>query len=319
MAFMFDDDQLALQSTVRRYLTDKFPVDQVGKLADSDAGWDPQTWNDLADLGWIGVAVPEEHGGVGLGFLELAIVLEETGRALYPGPYFSTTVLAMPALGPLELVEACEGRVRWSAEIDGLVTDLGLVDRVVTTRGAVPAVGEVLATTDGTRRLGRLTPGGQSLPCGALDYVRILAGAAVEAVGVASRALELAVAYAGDRQQFGRRIGEFQGIAHSLADAYTDLELARSLAYWAAWCIDNDPDQAATAATAAKSHVTDMAVDVCERAIQVLGGIAFTWEHPLHRYYKRALALQCFAGHPSMHRSRLAAMLLDQATAVKPL
>ena len=98
MHFAFTPDQEALRSEARRYLEERFPPERVAGLADSDAGWDPASWRELAALGWLGVCVSEDEGGAGLGFVEEAVLLEELGRALYPGPYFSTVVLALPAL-----------------------------------------------------------------------------------------------------------------------------------------------------------------------------------------------------------------------------
>ena len=86
---------------------------------------------------------------------------------------------------------------------------------------------------------------------------------------------------------------------------------ARSIAYWAAWCVAEDDEQAPIAAAAAKSYAGDVAVAACERAIQVLGGIGFTWEHILHRYYKRALWIQAHGGYPRELRAKVAAWLLD--------
>ena len=137
------------------------------------------------------------------------------------------------------------------------------------------------------------------------------AALALEAAGIAQRALELAVEHARTREQFGRPIGAYQAVSHPLADTYVESELARSLAYWAAWCLAEGDDETPVAAAAAKSFAGDAAVAACERAIQVLGGIGFTWEHPLHAYYERALAIQAYGGYPRELRARIAARLLD--------
>jgi len=138
-----------------------------------------------------------------------------------------------------------------------------------------------------------------------------LAALSLEAVGIASKALELAVDYAKTRQQFGKPIGSFQAVSHRLADTYVETELARSLAYWAAWCVAEGDEQVEVACAAAKVYCGDTAVAACERSIQIHGGIGFTWEHVLHEYYKRALWIQAFDGYPSKHRARIAAHLLD--------
>jgi alkylation response protein AidB-like acyl-CoA dehydrogenase len=138
-----------------------------------------------------------------------------------------------------------------------------------------------------------------------------LTALALEASGIAQRALETGVEHAKTREQFGRPIGVYQAIAHPLADTYVESELARSLAYWAAWCVAEEDEQAPVAAASAKSYAGDTAVAACERVIQVLGGIGFTWEHPLHTFYKRALSIQAYDGYPRELRARVAAWLLD--------
>jgi alkylation response protein AidB-like acyl-CoA dehydrogenase len=314
MQFAFTDEQESLRREARAFLAEHFPAERVAELADSEPGWDPGSWRRLAELGWLGVSVPEEHGGAGLGFVEEAVLLEELGRALYPGPYFSTVALALPALTPELQAEVAAGEARWSAEVDGLVPDLGSVDWVVAEDAAVRAEGEVLETMDATRRLGRLAPDAERRPLdGAIDRPRALAALAVEAVGVAQRALELGIEHARSRTQFGRPIGVYQAVSHTLADTYAETELARSLAYWAAWCVEEDDPEAPVAAAAAKAFAADSAVAACERAIQVHGGIGFTWEHILHRYYKRAQWIEAFGGFGSVLRAEVAGELLEGA------
>ncbi len=138
-----------------------------------------------------------------------------------------------------------------------------------------------------------------------------LAALSLEAAGIASKALELGIDHAKTREQFGRPIGVYQAVAHPLADTYIETEMARSLAYWAAWCIAEEDEQTPIAAAAAKSFCGDTAVVACERSIQVHGGIGFTWEHVLHRYYKRARWIQAFGGYSRHQRARIAAWLLD--------
>jgi alkylation response protein AidB-like acyl-CoA dehydrogenase len=178
---------------------------------------------------------------------------------------------------------------------------------------ACPAEGETLPTVDETRALGRLRATDRDKVDGDFEPVRLrlLAGLAAEAVGVAEKALELAVEYVREREQFGKKIGVYQAVSHPLADTYVETELARSLAYWAAWCVDVEDEQAPVAAAAAKSFCAETAVAACERSIQVHGGIGFTWEHVLHRYYKRAQWIDAFGGNASRQREVVAAALLD--------
>jgi alkylation response protein AidB-like acyl-CoA dehydrogenase len=260
----------------------------------------------LRELGWLGVSVPEERGGGGLSFVDEAILFEEAGRVLYPGP-FLTTAVVLPALPAVD-------EQAWSVELDGLVPHLDTVDRVLTEDGtAVEATGKTLPTVDETRPLGRLVSDRHKLDLeGEFEPVRLrlLAGLAAEAVGVAQKALELGVEYVSQREQFGKKIGTYQAVSHPLADTYVETELARSLAYWAAWCVAEEDEQAPTAVAAAKSMSAETAVAACERSIQVHGGIGFTWEHVLHRYYKRAQWIDAFGGHAARQREVVAAALI---------
>jgi acyl-CoA dehydrogenase-like protein len=142
------------------------------------------------------------------------------------------------------------------------------------------------------------------------DRQRQLAAHALEAVGIGSRAVEMAVAYIGEREQFGKKIGTYQAVSHPVVDAYVAVELARSLAYWAALCVATGDPQAGVACAAANAQGTEAAVRACETSIQVHGGIGFTFEHPLHRYYKRALELESALGYGRQLRAEIAASLL---------
>jgi alkylation response protein AidB-like acyl-CoA dehydrogenase len=367
MDFSFSAEQDQLRTQARSFLEKRFPAVRIAELATSEAGWDRASWPELARLGWTGASIPEAQGGAGLSFLEEAIVFEELGRALYPGPYFSTVALALPALacapdllarvasGDLTATLASHEPGRPSAGADAsrvatearpvggrwllrgekdLVPDAGCVGAfVVQARGpdgvalylaerrdARPRV-SVLDTVDATRRLGRVTLDDDearllAAPPAAAEIIartrrRALAALALEAVGLASQALALAVAHAKTREQFGRPIGAYQAVSHKLADTYVEVELARSLAYWAAWCIAEGDGQAEVAASAAKAHAAEAAVAACERAIQVHGGMGFTWDHPLHRYYKRALWIESFDRSSADHRAEIARALLD--------
>jgi alkylation response protein AidB-like acyl-CoA dehydrogenase len=296
MDFAFNDEQRQLQREVRGFLAANYPLDR---------DWENQDdrWQELAELGWL--------GGADLSFVEEAILFEESGYALYPGPFLVTVAFALPWLGPEDREAAAAGTTKWSAEDRGLVPWLGSVDMVVDSDGnAQPARGEELPTVDPTRPLGRLErTNGTPLP-GARDVPRARTAMAAEAVGVAQRALELGVEYAKTREQFGKKIGVYQAVSHQLADTYADVELARSLAYWAAWCVAEEDEQAPLAAAAAKAFATEAAVKACERSIQVHGGIGFTWEHPLHRLYKRALWLEGFGRRPAELRAEIADALL---------
>jgi alkylation response protein AidB-like acyl-CoA dehydrogenase len=306
MDFTFSEIQDELRKQAREWAQERWPLERA-----QEAEYDASTWPELAELGWLGVSIPEEQGGAGLSFLEEAVLFDELGYALYVGPFFSTVGLALPALEAEDAATVAAGDAKWSAVVDGRVPDLDRVDRVLTGDGAVAGGGEVAPTMDETRPLGKVD--GKDA---ALDRPRVLAATALEAVGVGQRALELAVEYVGTREQFGKKIGIYQAVSHQVVDAFVDVELARSLAYWAAWAVAEGDPHAPLAAAAAKAKATEAAVAACERSIQVHGGIGFTWEHPLHRFYKRAQWLESFAGYPAVHRATVAkAVLAGEAEA----
>jgi alkylation response protein AidB-like acyl-CoA dehydrogenase len=361
MDFAFSVDQEELRSSARRLLAERLPDARLHALADDAEGSDPALWTELVGLGWVGLSSPEGGGT----FLDEAVLLEEAGLALLPGPLLAG-VIAEPALvaggadptratvlawaepaGPLAFAgtgvttRAVPDRDGWlltgeKADVPDLATAEQVVVLAATPDGPalflLPAgAGDVrvLTTTDGTRRIGSLVldaaPATLLVAPGEVDGVldaarrRAFAGIALESVGVASRMLATATAQAGSREQFGRVIGTYQAVSHRVADMYVRTELARSLAYRAAWCVaavEADPasisaDEVDVACAGAKAAATEAAVFAAEGAIQVLGGIGMTWEHIAHRFYKRALANQSWAGTPASHRAAVAAALLD--------
>jgi alkylation response protein AidB-like acyl-CoA dehydrogenase len=161
-------------------------------------------------------------------------------------------------------------------------------------------------TVDPTRPLRRV--GEEN---GSSETPRFRVALAAEALGVAQRALDLGVEHAKTRVQFGKPVGAYQAVSHLLAQTYTDVEFARSLVYWAAWCVAEEDERGRIAAASAKAFATEAAVAACERSIQAHGGIGFTWEHPLHRFYKRALWLEGFGRPPTELRLEIADALLE--------
>ena len=336
MDFAFSEEQQALRAAARDYLTDRYPTERVVELVESDTGWDPKSWTEITEMGWL----DDE-----LGVLEHAVLAEETGRALYPGPLWSTIALARPAgydgEGPATLAVAepdgpttIADAARSSVKADGdrlsgrkvFVPDLSAAaDVVVVAADGVYAVAtdadgvsiKPRSTMDHSRRYAELSLGNAAARRVAGTDVlatvrrRALALLACEAVGVAQRALETATEHAKNRQAFDRPIGTFQAVSHQIADVFTQVELARSLAYWAAWAVDADDERADLACAAAKSAAAEAAVFACERAIQVLGGIGFTWEHYLHRYYKRAQWIDSYEGYAAKHRADIAMTVLS--------
>jgi alkylation response protein AidB-like acyl-CoA dehydrogenase len=149
--------------------------------------------------------------------------------------------------------------------------------------------------------------GGTDSTCRVLD--RAATAIAAELLGAADRALAMSVAYASERVQFGHPIGSFQAVKHRLADALVDVEGMRSCVYYAAWCLAAGHPDASLAASSAKAWSSDASRRVMASALQVHGGIGFTWEHDLHLFVKRAELDAVTFGDADFHRDRLATLL----------
>jgi alkylation response protein AidB-like acyl-CoA dehydrogenase len=326
MEFDFSDEQREIKSTAREFLASRFKPEKVRELAESESPYDEEIWTEMCELGWPGIAISEEYGGQGLGVVELVILQEELGYACAPSPMISNAY----AGAVIEAAGSDEQRSRWlpgiaSGEQRGaaeFTDDTGAI--VGAAQGAaifVLAEGdgaklvepgdaelERLDLIDTTRAYFRVTAsGGDSLPGDVARAVDIGAVAlAAELVGVAQRALDMAVDYAKERQQFDRPIGAYQAVSHRLAEMLWDVEEARSLTYYAAWASDADPDALPLAASMAKARASDAATAVTHNAIQTFGGIGFTWEHDIHFFLKRARIGNQLLGTPRQHRERVA-------------
>ncbi len=342
MNFDYTDDQQAIKRTAHDLLAQRFKPDTVRELAEAGRYEDPH-WSELAELGWPGIFVPEEHGGQGLGTVELVILMEELGYSLAPVPFLSNAAagLALTHAGSDEQkarwlegiasgqARGAVGRVRDTQTGTGgfaaLVPDADTAEVIVlldrdgaTLHAAGDCEVEVLDTIDGTRRYGRVTPGGDGEPLpgdvtAAAD--RMAVAAAAELVGISQRVMEMAVEYARDRKQFDRPIGAYQAVSHRCADMLRETESARSTTLWAAWAAEAEPETLSLASSMAKSLASDAGWNVSASALQVHGGIAFTWEHDLHFFLKRAKVDGSLFGSAREHRERVAALSGLGATA----
>ncbi|GAA4691690.1 acyl-CoA dehydrogenase family protein [Phytohabitans rumicis] len=324
---------------------------------------DGALWSRLAkEIGVQGLAIPEEYGGSGFSFAELAVALEEAGRALACGPLLSTVVLAGHALllsadraacrrylpgiaaGTLTATVAGFGdagtEVTATPEFGGWVGD-GRADLVLDGTGADLIL--LVARTEAGARLFACEAGAHGLAAQARPVLdptrpqalvtlrqtplipigepgtaaavvdRVLdvgrAGLAAEQVGGSAHALEATVAYVAQRQQFGRPVGSFQAVKHRLADLLVEVEAARSAAAYAAACVTGAPDELPVAASAAQVVCSETYRLATAEYVQLHGGIGFTWEHPAHRYVRRARSTEVLFGTADAHRARLAALL----------
>ena len=316
MNFDLTEDQKEIKNVAREMLAARSPIARVREAAEA-ASYDESLWQEIAGLGWPGIAVDEEHGGQGLGMVELAVLLEEQGYAVAASRFLSTATVAA-------VISACGSDEQRSSLLGGLLSgELGA--GVGTRELCADAVGagvvivldgdeavlierpevEVLVTIDSTRRFGRVIGGeGSSLGAGAADRVR--AAIAAEVVGLAQRALDMTLEYVKDRKQFGVPVGSFQAVSHRCAQMLLHTESARSTAYFAAWAADADPERLAEAAALAAAAAAEAGREVTASAIQAHGGIGFTWEADVHWLYKRAQLDAALLGGMGRHLAALA-------------
>jgi alkylation response protein AidB-like acyl-CoA dehydrogenase len=336
MNFDFTDDQQAIKRTANEMLAARFKPERMRELAEAET-YDDDAWKEMCELGWAGIFIDEDHGGQGLGIVELVILMEELGYALAPVPFLSNAAAGLA----LQFAGTDEQKERWlpgiaSGEARGtvgmlrdggarLVPDADSAEVIVligfdgstSVVEAASADIEPLETMDRTRRFARVrADGGEPLggDCFAAGD-RIATAIAAETVGVAQKAMEMAVEYARERKQFGRAIGAYQAVSHRCAQMLLEVEGARSGAYYAAWCADAEPESLPAAASGAKAYSSDAGWRVCGSSLQVHGGIGFTWEHDLHFFLKRAKTNAMLYGSAREHRERVASLALAKPEA----
>lgn len=370
MKFGFSDEQQEFRSIVRRFLEGKSPTTAVRRLMETEAGYDADVWRALStDLGLTAVHIPEAYGGQGFGVSELAIAVEEMGRALLCAPYFASTVLAatailkagseaqkqalLPSIAAGQTIAALaftEDNGRWDADgvtmtaaseggkwrlngtksfvVDGHTAGLLVVlarrpgstgveglSFFIAKADATGLTRKPLASMDPTRKLARLSfenveaelLGTEGAAAGPLTETLDIAAICLahEMVGGAEQLREQAIAFANQRYQFGRPIASFQSLKHKAADMLLEVELAKSAAYYAAAAVDEgDPDVPALASLA-KAAASDAYMQTAIHAVQIHGGIGFTWDNDTHLWFKRAKSSEVFLGGPEYHRERL--------------
>jgi alkylation response protein AidB-like acyl-CoA dehydrogenase len=322
MNFGFSDEQREIKATAHELLAGRSPFGKVREAAEAGRD-DDALWRELCELGWPGVAVGEEHGGLGLGAVELAVLLEELGYAVAATPFLGTALAALAIrhagsdeqrarwLPALARGEAIGGFGRAELVADAQRADVIVVvgdeaghggagcDATVAERGGRGPTARLVARGDAdveaidaidpTRRYARVSGGGPPLDRDVGAVIDRAAGAvAAELVGVCQRALDMTVAYVKERRQFGVPVGAFQAVSHRCAQMLLQTEGARSATYFAAWAADAAPDRLPEAARLARVAAGEAGRAVTASAIQAHGGIGFTWEADVHWLYKRA-------------------------------
>ena len=377
MDFGLNEDQETLAKYARDFLDNECPTTFVRTMLDHETAHDAAFFKHMADLGWMGIAIPEQYGGQGMTYVDLAVLMEEMGRALVPGPFFASVCLTAPLIvnagsdehkeqllpgissgqrnATIAYTEANArvdaSGIELSASKDGdgyvlsgtkrFVLDAHVADTIIvaarTTASGDPTDGVTLFVIDAsspgvsvrqlkamdmTRRLCDVTLENVTVPASAVvgevdrgwprleqALQRAAAMLAAECVGGSQKVLDLSVAYARERIQFGRPIGSFQAVKHKCADMLVDVELGRSAMYYAAWAASDSDEELPLAASMAKAFCGEAYTRVAGNGIHVHGGIGFTWEHDMHLYFKRAKASEVLLGDPPYHRDLVARLV----------
>ncbi|MGE4431309.1 MAG: acyl-CoA dehydrogenase family protein [Sphingobium sp.] len=336
MDFEFSEEQQQFGEAARRLLAEQASSQKMRlSLASHAAGYDHDLWRGVADMGLLGIMIPERFGGLGLDGLELCVVAVEMGRMLPRIPWSSSVYFAaemlvragtavqqerwLPSMANGSAIGAyAEGP---APEMSGerlssvlpVVEDGGHADFLIlstpegawlidmTSAGVIRSNVETFDPLKPAVRIELSAVAAEPLPGASIDVVaRVMERAAVatafEQVGGAEQMLAMATAYAKDRKAFGRPIGTFQAVKALLADMYVAATLARSNAYYAAWTMAEAPDLLPKAAAIARLSATEAYRLCAANAIQVHGGIGFTWELDCHFHYRRAHALALALG-----------------------
>jgi alkylation response protein AidB-like acyl-CoA dehydrogenase len=284
-------------------------------------------WAVIADAGWAGLEVPEHLGGSGATFAESAVICEEMGRAASATSFLGSAVLAVGVLNSLEPSETrdrllsaiASGAARVAVAFEPLdfVPDAEGADTIlVVTDGGVTEATVTVApqpVLDETRRLARVAVEQRSDIVRFADeagihrlHDRAAVAIACDSLGVAEAMLAATVAYVKVRHQFDRAIGSFQAVKHACADMYVAISVSRQLTDAAVRAVSEAQPDAGVAAAMAKSYACSTAVDVAGKAMQLHGGIGYTWESGIHVYLKRAALNRSLFGSPAAHRPQLA-------------
>lgn len=315
MDFDLTQDQKEIKGVARDLLAARSPFAKVREAAETGE-YDASLWKELVGLGWPGIAVAEEHGGQGLGVVELAVLLEELGYACAATPFLSTATAA----AVIQAAGTPDQQARWLPGLScgALSAGIGTRELAADAVGAAVVIviegdeaqlleapeAESFVSIDPTRRFARVRGDGEPLAPGAVELIHTaIAG---EVVGVCQRALDMTLEYVKERKQFGVPVGSFQAVAHRCAQMLLYTESARSTAYFAAWAANADPVRLPEAAALAGAAAAEGGREVTASAIQAHGGIGFTWEADVHWLYKRAQLDAALLGGPGRHRAALA-------------
>ena len=324
MNFDYSDDQKFLKEEARKFLAARCSTAAVRKVLDDEAvSFDAALWKGVAEQGWLGAAIPEEHGGLGLGHVELCVIAEELGRAVAPIPFASTVYFLAEAV-------MVAGSAEQKADLLPKIAAGEIIGCFATSEGPGPTTpsslsasvdggklsGPKIPVTDGVAKITvagapatRLGAAGEGFALTEQVFDRAAILLAFEQLGGADACLAMAKDYALNRYAFGRTIASYQAIKHKLADIYVKNELSRSNAYYGAWALNTGASELPVAASAARIAASEAFWFASKENIQTHGGIGFTWEMDCHLYYRRSRQLSLVAGAPRVWKERLVSHL----------
>ena len=363
MNFGFSEEQELLRSQVQRFMNEACSMEEVRRLSNTESAFSDTLWQQVADLGWLGLTIPESYGGLGLKWIDLTVVLEETARGLSPLPIASQALasLAVQRLASDEqrsqwLPAMAAGQAKCTVAIfdepnwvhsDAITLRAERTAEGFHIKGTKPFVCDAMAadylmlavrTENG---LGLAALGAEQVTITAqplMDKTKPMANVSVdttlpadyvfdlpeselalladcgavavtaEMVGAAEAALALTSGYAKERIQFGKPIGQYQGVKHRLAEMYVDVESFRSLLYYAAWAVDDAPEELPRAISMAKGYASDAFAQIGIDTVGLHGAIGFTAEYDAQLYLKRSKWARPMYGDSDYHLERVAAL-----------
>ncbi len=364
MDFGFSEEQNILRDQVKRFVKERCPMSHVREILETDNRFDQGLWKEICNLGWLALIIPEKYGGLGLGWVDLTVVLEETASGLCPLPIASQSLAATAIL----LCGDEEQKTKWLPEIaeGSAISTLSLYDdpnwissdaifcQATKKEGGFNLTGikpfvdgatfsnwlfvatkvdgnlmlakvdksqcdvQYEPTMDETKIIGRVDLTGLSIDnsdCMALSQENLSAltnygavAVTAEMVGAAQSLLNLTSNYAKERIQFGKPIGQYQGVKHRLAEMFVDIESFRSLCYYAAWAVDDSPSEVTRAVSLAKGYASDAFAQIGIDGVGLHGAIGFTAEYDAQLYLKRSKWARPMYGDSNFHLDRLASL-----------
>ncbi|WP_281985026.1 acyl-CoA dehydrogenase family protein [Thalassorhabdomicrobium marinisediminis] len=334
MEFHFTEEQDMTADVVRNLLADLCTPADLRRLMASGAARDDVRWQSIVEMGLAGAMVSEDHGGLGLSSADFIRVAEVCGYAALPEPLVENTAVALPLLADAApdapaLSRALDGEITVAVghPANPFVADADTAGAILMPRdGALYLVDPASASLveqpsiDPFRRLSGvdfapeearlLTVQAQPLLDRALDRGALFVAA--QLVGIAQACVDMAVAYAKERKQFGKPIGSYQAVKHQLASAQVKIEFARPVVYAAAAALPQHDDFSRARVSHAKLAAGAAADLAARTAIQVHGAMGYSWEVDVHFFLKRAIALENTWGTPAFHRARVAHRVLTQ-------